>query len=110
MQASHRVGVVGARGCREISGLARGQEWPRSNGCLAGSTPTDSVETARICGRRAGCRRDAAQCLFPGGQMRIGAHGGAWNACERFTAGFALLLGAFVTLQARTAAAAAALA
>jgi hypothetical protein len=41
--------------------------------------------------------------------MRIGAHGGASNACERFTAGFALLLGAFVTLQARTAAAAAAL-
>ncbi len=41
--------------------------------------------------------------------MRNGAHGGAPNACERFTAGFTILLGAFVALQARTPAATAAL-
>ena len=38
--------------------------------------------------------------------MRNGAHSGALNACERFTAGFAVLFGGCVALQARTAAAA----
>ncbi len=41
--------------------------------------------------------------------MRNGAHGGAPNACERFTAGFTLLLGAVIALQARTATVAVAL-
>src|SRR2546421_3852381 len=109
MQASHRVGMIETQACRENSGCARGHMWLRRNGCVVGSTPADTAETAASPGRLAGCRSEAARSFSQRIQMRNGAHGGAPNACERFTAGFTLLLGVLVALQARNAAATAAL-
>src|SRR5256714_7878562 len=106
MQASHRVGVVGRRVGREISGRARGHVWTRSNGFVVGSTARQGRRISRIAGRLAGCSREAAGSCFGGTSMRNGAHSGAPNACDRFTAGFAVLFGGCVALQARTAAAA----
>src|SRR5207237_8419169 len=109
MQASHRVGMIETQACREISGCARGHVWLCRNACVVGSTPADTAETAASPGRLAGCRSEAARSFSQRVQMRNGAHGGAPNACERLTAGFTLLLGVLVALQARHAAATAAL-
>jgi PAP2 superfamily len=60
--------------------------------------------------RLAACKRERSRSFSQRIQMRNGAHGHAPNACERFTAGFTILLGAFIALQARTTAATAAVA
>src|SRR5437016_6812408 len=48
MQASHRVGVVQVDACREMSGYARGHVLRLRNGCVVGSTPADTAETAHV--------------------------------------------------------------
>jgi len=71
MQASHRVDVVGARACRDISGSVRGHMWLRRNGCLVGSTESscDGPDAASFLSLYQG-KNTTAGVDFDAGRMR----------------------------------------